>query len=62
MRLSVVVFIENISVIDWHFSLLLLRQLTILILIDLNLALDILESTSIHLGGCHETTHFVLEL
>ena len=60
--LPVVIRVEDVGVVDGQSSRLLLRQVTVLILINLDLSLDLLESAHIHLRGCHEAAHPALEV
>ena len=60
--LPVVIRVEDVGVVDGQSSRLLLRQVTVLILINLDLSLDLLESAHIHLRGCHEAPHPALEV
>ena len=62
VRLSIVIRVEDVSVVDGQSSRFLLSQVFILILINLNLSLDLLESTRVHLRGCHESAHPTLEI
>ena len=60
--LPVVIRVEDVGVVDGQSSRLLLRQVTALVLINLDLPLDLLESARIHLRGSHETAHPALEV
>ena len=60
--LTVINWIDPISVINGQISSLRLRQLTVLILINLDLLFDAFENVGIHLSRRHEAAHPHLEL
>ena len=62
MRLTVINWIDPISVVNGQVSSLRLRQLPVLILINLDLPFYAFENVGIHLGRRHEATHPHLEL
>lgn len=62
MWLSIVVSVQLVCIIYGQLSRLLLRQVTILVLIDFDLFVDLFKSTGIHLCGCHELAHPAFEL
>lgn len=62
MGFSIVILVKHIRVIYRQVSRLLLSHTTFLVLIDLNLLLDFIECTCIHLCRCHKSPHLTFEL